>query len=149
MEYFNEAQKKTVSQRLHMLKLTNSNDNYRKWNIERLCNKPRITNEPNKFRNQRHANIITNSSNSYNAICRRQLLYKLDRLIAQKMIALQKIHMIKSANLNHASKNSKSKIEQHYEIWDNPSYRSHKRLVNVKLSSVGLCYFSILFVFFA
>ncbi|EJD75269.1 hypothetical protein LOAG_17551 [Loa loa] len=128
-EYFNNA----TYQRLPMLKLANLNGNYPKWNIG---NRSRIINGSNQFRGQHNANIITNSSNSYNAICRRQLLHKLDQLIAQKMLTLQKMHMIKSAELKDKSKNSKQKIERLCRISANPSCRSHKRLLNTTLSSI-------------
>ncbi|MCP9257645.1 hypothetical protein DINM_000796 [Dirofilaria immitis] len=113
-----------------MTKLANLNDNHSRRSIERLCNNPRATAD---IRNQQYANIISNSSNTYNAICRRQMLNKLDRLIAQKMITLQEIHMIKSANLNDQMKNSKKKIERLCRTTDqsNRSYKSN--LVNMKL----------------
>ncbi|VBB34840.1 unnamed protein product, partial [Acanthocheilonema viteae] len=132
VEYFNAAQKKTTCQRSRILKLANLS-NYPKRNVERLCNKPAIG--LNEFRDQRYSNIIGNPSNSYNAICRRQLLYKLDQLIAQKMITLRKIHMLKSVNQKDALKNSKRKIERFCQMSANRLHRLNKQPVDIKLPS--------------
>uniref|UniRef100_A0A0R3RLU3 Dentin sialophosphoprotein-like n=1 Tax=Elaeophora elaphi TaxID=1147741 RepID=A0A0R3RLU3_9BILA len=134
-KYFDEAEKKMI---LRGLELANLNNSYPKWNVERLCNKPRITkNGSNKFRNQRNANIVSNPSNSYNAICRRQMLHKLDQLIAQKMIRLRKINQLKSANPNDTTKNSKRKIERPCRMFIIPSHQPPKKPVDMKFSTAG------------
>ncbi|CAG9536880.1 unnamed protein product [Cercopithifilaria johnstoni] len=128
VEYFNEAQKQSSKcQRLHKLKLANLNNNFRKGNLVRLCNKPKL--ETNKLQLQHYANFINNPPTSYNVICRRQLLHKLDQLIDQKATTLQKIQKLKSVNLNDTTKNSKRKIQRLCQISSNPLHQSNKQQV--------------------
>ncbi|VDM06801.1 unnamed protein product [Wuchereria bancrofti] len=128
-ECFNKA----ICQRLPVPKLPNLNDDCPKLNIERFCNKPRITNGSNKFRSHCYANIFCNRSNSYNSICQQQLLHKLNQLIA-KQIMQQKMRAKKSTKLSDASKNSKWKRERLRQMSVIPSHRSDKRSITARLS---------------
>uniref|UniRef100_A0A7I4K3H7 Bm10782 n=1 Tax=Brugia malayi TaxID=6279 RepID=A0A7I4K3H7_BRUMA len=130
-ECFNKAK----CQRLPM-KLPNLIDDCPKLNIERFCNKPRITNGSNKSRSHCYANIFCNRSNSYNSICQQQLLRKLDQLIT-KQIMQQKMHAKKSNKLSDASKNSKQKMERLCQMSAIPSHRSDKRSISARLSFIN------------
>lgn len=132
MEYFNEAKKKTICQGLHALKLTNLNNTYPKWKVERLCKKWRMGSD--EFRDRRYStDTINKLPNSYNAICRRQLLHKLDQLIVERMMALRKIHALKSAN----PKDWRKEIEGQIPVV-NSLDQSNKQSVDMKLSSTGI-----------
>lgn len=111
MECFNGAK----NQKLTRLKFANlgENDNHGNCcNIEKHCNKSEILKCSKNFHKQNYANIIDRSLNSFNAICRQQMLHKLDQLIVQKMITLQKINRIQSIKHNDATKNTAGKIER-------------------------------------
>lgn len=118
--------------------LANLSHNSAKLNVERPCSRPKLS--TNKFHEQHYANFTTNPSNSYNVICRRQFLRKLDQLIAQKMATLREIHKLRPTDPNYTAK---GKMERSYQISANsrPLQRSTKQLNDLKLHSAGFCYY--------